>query len=424
LRAEAIAHFAPEARTLLLGRALRAFVDGYVAILLPVYLLTLGFGAWEVGLLSTATLLGFSAGHAGGRYMGASRFPSPPPAARRRIADGRVPDSAFANLSPSGHCCWSPSSVRSIPSSGDVSVFLPLEHARLSHAAEGDARTRLFARYSVHQERTLRRAGCAGRRRCRTALVTLGIRTADRRCVCHVRHLCGITGLSVWMALFSRLESQPAHEQLQCTCATGTFARQSSSGLQRCFRSTAFRRRADTEFVAVALAVRALRRSQSTTAGAFFFWAGLLTAASQLAGAQGARKKSACSIPWCSPTSRPASVLILAALAPRSLARALGLLLLRALRCRKWTYRPASAYRHVGSNATRNERRGRQFYGCAAQPGSSIKPVAGRRACSRPAWLAAPLVACGCLKIAYDLALWQAFRQHPVDEVITKLDSR
>jgi hypothetical protein len=28
-------------------------------------------------------------------------------------------------------------------------------------------------------------------------------------------------------------------------------------------------------------------------------------------------------------------------------------------------------------------------------------------------WLAAPLLACGCLKIAYDLALWRAFRQSP-----------
>ncbi len=35
------------------------------------------------------------------------------------------------------------------PSSGDVSVFLPLEHARLAHAAEGKARVALFARYSV-----------------------------------------------------------------------------------------------------------------------------------------------------------------------------------------------------------------------------------------------------------------------------------
>ena len=49
---------APEARLLLIGRALRACVDGYVAVLLPAYLLALGFGTWDVGLLSSATLLG------------------------------------------------------------------------------------------------------------------------------------------------------------------------------------------------------------------------------------------------------------------------------------------------------------------------------------------------------------------------------
>ena len=49
---------APEARLLLTGRALRALADGYVAILLPAYLLALGLGQREVGLLSTATLLG------------------------------------------------------------------------------------------------------------------------------------------------------------------------------------------------------------------------------------------------------------------------------------------------------------------------------------------------------------------------------
>ena len=34
------------------------------------------------------------------------------------------------------------------PSSGDVSVFLPLEHARLAEAAHGEVRTALFARYT------------------------------------------------------------------------------------------------------------------------------------------------------------------------------------------------------------------------------------------------------------------------------------
>ena len=42
----------------LTARALRAFADGFVAVLLPAYLLALGHGQLEVGFLSTATLLG------------------------------------------------------------------------------------------------------------------------------------------------------------------------------------------------------------------------------------------------------------------------------------------------------------------------------------------------------------------------------
>jgi hypothetical protein len=39
-------------------------------------------------------------------------------------------------------------------------------------------------------------------------------------------------------------------------------------------------------------------------------------------------------------------------------------------------------------------------------------------------WLAAPLVACGCLKIAYDLALWRAFRLQPEDRVVSDVETR
>ncbi|EJZ19935.1 transporter protein, partial [Rhizobium sp. Pop5] len=40
------------------ARALRDFGDGFVAILLPVYLLALGFSPLQVGVLATASLLG------------------------------------------------------------------------------------------------------------------------------------------------------------------------------------------------------------------------------------------------------------------------------------------------------------------------------------------------------------------------------
>jgi hypothetical protein len=43
---------------ILIGKGLRSFADGYVAVLLPAYLLALGFNQFEVGLLGTLTLAG------------------------------------------------------------------------------------------------------------------------------------------------------------------------------------------------------------------------------------------------------------------------------------------------------------------------------------------------------------------------------
>ena len=45
-------------RRILWARALRDFGDGLVAVLLPVYLVALGFGAAEVGAVATVALLG------------------------------------------------------------------------------------------------------------------------------------------------------------------------------------------------------------------------------------------------------------------------------------------------------------------------------------------------------------------------------
>src|SRR5579864_1055976 len=52
---------APETKLLLWGRGLRAFGDGFVSLLLPVYLTALGFGDVAVGAIATATLLGSAA---------------------------------------------------------------------------------------------------------------------------------------------------------------------------------------------------------------------------------------------------------------------------------------------------------------------------------------------------------------------------
>jgi MFS family permease len=65
--------FLPPTTYLLAARALRDFGDGFVAVLLPVYLLALGFTALEVGVIATTALLGsalltIAVGFLGARY--------------------------------------------------------------------------------------------------------------------------------------------------------------------------------------------------------------------------------------------------------------------------------------------------------------------------------------------------------------------
>ncbi len=391
------AHVAPEARTLLLGRALRAFVDGYVAVLLPVYLLALGFGTWEVGLLSTATLLGsalatLAVGAWGHRFHHRHLLLA---AAVLMAATGL----AFANLA----AFWPLLLIAFVgtlnPSSGDVSVFLPLEHARLAEAAEGDARTRLFARYS------LTGALCAAFGALAAAvpdwLVTLEFErlTALRLMFA----LYGLTGLAVWW-LYRRLPEPPPH--LPLAPAPLQASRGVVLQLAALFSVDAF---AGGLVVNSLLALWLFERFglSVAAAGAFFFWAGLLTAASQLAAPWVAKRIGLLNTMVF--THIPASLfLILAALAP-SLPLALGLLLLRAFLSQMDVPTRAA---FVMAVVTPPERAAAaSFTAVPRSLAAALSPSLGG-ALFAAGLLAAPLVLCGVLKIGYDLALLAAFKRH------------
>jgi MFS family permease len=47
-----------DAARILVARGLRAFGDGFVALLVPIYLVELGFSAWAIGTIVTSTLIG------------------------------------------------------------------------------------------------------------------------------------------------------------------------------------------------------------------------------------------------------------------------------------------------------------------------------------------------------------------------------
>ncbi|MFI4987799.1 MAG: MFS transporter [Alphaproteobacteria bacterium] len=137
----------PTARTLLCGRGLRAFADGFVSLLLPAYLTVLGFSPLEVGVIATATLLG-SAALTLWVGMAAHRF------GRQGLL---VAASLLMILTGAGFLVetdyWPLLVIAFVgtlnPSSGDVSVFLPLEQALLAESIEDRHRTSVFAVYGL-----------------------------------------------------------------------------------------------------------------------------------------------------------------------------------------------------------------------------------------------------------------------------------
>ena len=137
----------PDVRRLLWVRALRAFGDGYVSLLLPVYLLSLGLSPFEVGVITTGTLLGSGAltllvGLHAHRY----HYRTLLLAATALMAATGLGFAAITQFWPLLVVAF----VGTLnPSSGDVSVFLPIEQSVLARIVPDRARTAVFARYSL-----------------------------------------------------------------------------------------------------------------------------------------------------------------------------------------------------------------------------------------------------------------------------------
>jgi MFS family permease len=132
---------------ILAAKGMRAVGDGYVSVLLPVYLLQLGCTPLEVGILASATLMGSGVlALAAGIYAHRFHYRSLLLAATVLMAATGL---GFAFVSD----FWPLLLIAFVgtlnPSSGDVSVFLPLEHSLLARFVPDRDRTAVFARYSL-----------------------------------------------------------------------------------------------------------------------------------------------------------------------------------------------------------------------------------------------------------------------------------
>lgn len=129
------------------ARALRDFGDGFVAVLLPVYLTALGLGPLEVGVVATLALFGSALMTLGISVLGARTDQ------RRLLIGGSglmiATGLAFAASNSYAFVLLVAFIGTINPSSGSVSIFVPLEHAVLSRSVADADRTRMFARYSL-----------------------------------------------------------------------------------------------------------------------------------------------------------------------------------------------------------------------------------------------------------------------------------
>lgn len=381
---------------LLIGRALRGVCDGFTAVLLPAYLLALGFGPLAVGLISSTTLIGSALATILVGVLG-HRYPQ-----RRMLVLAAVLMVA-TGLGFAGLTSLVPLLLVALvgtlnPSSGDVSLFLPLEHARLADCAAPAARTALFARYSL--------TGALS-----SALGALAAALPDQL-VAHMGLsplaamrsmfvVYALTGVALW-GLYARLPDG-GMPSATTTAPLGR-SRAIVMRLALLFSIDAF---AGGLVVNALLALWLMQRFGLApgAAGQFFFWSGLLTAGSLLAAVPMARKFGL--INTMVFTHIPSSMCLIAAAFSTSLPSALALLLARSA-LSQMDVPTRTAY--VMAVVTPPERPAAASLTAVPRSLAATLGPTISAALLVMGWAGAPLVACGVLKIGYDIVLFRAFR--------------
>ena len=390
----------PQAALLVAARALRALIDGGIAVVLPAYLLALGFDVWTVGVLSTATLLGSAAmtlavGAWGHRFAQRRLLLA---AALLMIATGL----GFAGLSQFWPLLLVAFFGTLNPSSGDVSVFLPLEHAQLAAAAEGEVRTRLYARYSLL-------ASLAAAVGALAAAVPAWLAALAGIELLAALRLMFVAYAAIGVVLLLLYRRLPQAQAASAPPVALGPSRGIVLKLAALFSVDAF---AGGLVLNSLLSLWLMQRFglSLAAAGAFFFWTGLLAAASMLAAPAVAKRIGLLNTMVL--THLPANVALIAAAFAPTLPWVLALLMFRAA-LSQMDVPTRTAF--VMAAVTPPERA--SAASVTAVPRSlaaALSPtLAG--ALFAAGWLALPLALCGVLKIGYDLTLWAACRRYPLD---------
>src|SRR5471032_300567 len=129
------------------ARGVRGFGDGFAIIILPAYLTAIGFSPVQIGFVAAASLLGTAL------LTLAIGFIAPRHDLRNLLLGGAglmaCTGIAFPNFEQFALIALVSFVGTVNPSTGDLGVLVPLEHAMLAQGVPDEERTRTFARYSL-----------------------------------------------------------------------------------------------------------------------------------------------------------------------------------------------------------------------------------------------------------------------------------
>lgn len=260
---------------LIATRAMRGLADGAVSVILPSYLSAIGFSATRIGAIVFGTLIG-SAALTLWIGLAANRI------GRRRVLLGAALLMIATGVGfASATTFWPLFAIAVVgtlnPSAGDVSLFLPIEQAALAETVAANEMTSVFSIYNVAG------AGAGAVGALLSGLPALAARrvhlplaVAERYAFVFYASIGGLAAL-VYLAMTSAIEREPPADGAKPL----EKSRRIVFRLSALFCVDAF---GGGLAIQSLLALWLFRRFQMSlqSAGWFFFFTGLLGAASQL----------------------------------------------------------------------------------------------------------------------------------------------
>ena len=384
-----------EVLVLYAARGVRGFADGFAVIILPAYLSAIGLSIAEIGVVATTALLGSSL------LTLVVGFVAPRHDLRTMLMLGAALMVATGAAFPQfQHIAFVlvVAFVGTInPNTGDSGILVPLEHAMLARSVADSDRTRAFARYSL----TGALATAAGSLMAATPdlMVAAGFgRLASFETMFYVYAALGLLAT----ALYRQLPHAQAEEKVASTPLGPS--RRTVYKLAALFSLDSF---AGGLVVQSLLALWLFERFNLSLSAAslFFFWTSVLTAFSYPIAARLSARIGLINTMVFSHI--PSSIFLILAAFSSDLILALGLLLVRSALSQMDVPARSSYVMAVVTPAERTA--AASVTAVPRSLASSLGPAMAGLLLATP-FSGLPLVACGALKITYDLALLYSFR--------------